>query len=38
MEQNNEKKYEKKRKFLKGTGRDRNAWKIFLRKRQIHPK
>ena len=28
----------KKRKLLKDTGRDRNAWKIFLRKRQIHPK
>ena len=28
----------KKRKLLKDTGRDRNAWKIFLRKCRIHPK
>ena len=28
----------KKRKLRKDTGRDRNAWKIFLRKCQIHPK
>ena len=28
----------KKKKLLKDTGRNRNTWKIFLRKRQIHPK
>ena len=28
----------KKRKLRKETGRDRNSWKIFLRKRQKHPK
>ena len=27
-----------KKKLLKDTGRDRNAWKIFLRRSQIHPK
>ena len=28
----------RKKKLLKDTGGDRNAWKIFLRKRKIHPK
>ena len=31
------KKNVEKRKSRKDTGRDRNSWKIFLRKRQKHP-